>query len=94
MLMTLPLLLVPKLLSKAYPTWLTRRWRYWLNSSKSVIMIFGEAARTRVREKGQRVWHFGEAVASEVDEQHHLGILRSVGHSTIARAKTKGKLAA
>ena len=31
-----------------------RRWRYWLNSSKSVIIVFGEAARTRAREREAR----------------------------------------
>ena len=34
-----------------------KRWRHQLNSSKSVIMVFAEATRTRVRERCQRVWH-------------------------------------
>ena len=31
-----------------------RKWRYSLNSSKSVIMVLGEAARTRERERDVR----------------------------------------
>ena len=69
-----------------------RKWRYSLNSSKSVIMVFGEATRTRERERCQREFRLGEEEVLEVDEQHHLGILRSVSSSTIAR--TNGRAAA
>ena len=69
-----------------------RKWRYSLNSSKSVIMVLGEAARTRERERCQREFRLGEEEVLEVDEQHHLGILRSVSSSTIAR--TNGRAAA
>ena len=66
-----------------------RKWQYQLNSSKSVIMVFGEATRTRLRERSQRMWHLGKDIVSEVDEQHHLGILRTVGSSTITRTNER-----
>ena len=52
-----------------------KKWRYRLNSSKPVIMVFGEA---RVREQCQRVWHLGDEVVAEVDEQHHPEISRQL----------------
>ena len=62
-----------------------QKWRYQLNGMKSVVMVFGEAARTREHERTLRLWRLGESVLKEVNEQHHLGILRSVANTTLAR---------
>ena len=67
------------------------KWHYRLNESKSV---FGDAAVTRKRERPtRREWKLGEAVLSEVDEIHHLGILRSVSHCRTNERVTPGRSA-
>ena len=57
------------------------RWRYSLNADKSVVMVLGESSRTRSLARSTRKWTLGAESIKEVDEQHHLGILRTV-HST------------
>ena len=64
-------------------------WHYELNESKSVIMVFGEAAVTRRRERANRKWWLGDAALKEVDELHHLGILRCVSPSTVSRTNER-----
>ena len=49
-------------------------------------MVLGETARTRPRARESRKWHLGNEVVKEVDEQHHLGILRTVFTSSIHRS--------
>ena len=60
------------------------QWRYQLNSSKSVILFLGESPRSRAPAKSNRQWLLAGQQLQEVDEHHHLGILRSVHHSTLA----------
>ena len=43
------------------------RWRYTLNADKSVVMVFGEAAVTRRRNRLVRRWWFGGQLLKEVD---------------------------
>ena len=45
------------------------KWRYQLNGIKSVVLVFGEAAKTRERRCALRVWKLGESSLNEVDEQ-------------------------
>ena len=70
-----------------------RKWRYQLNESKSVVMVFGEASVTRRRERLSRKWILGDVAISEVDETHHLGILRSVSSSTVDRTNERASAA-
>ena len=48
--------------------------QYQLNSTKSVILLFGESACSRAL-AGQRRWFLAGQQLQEVDEYHHLGIL-------------------
>lgn len=66
-----------------------RKWHYQLNETKSVIMVFGEAAVTRSRERCTRRWMLGDAALKETDVIHHLGILRSVTASTVDRTNER-----
>lgn len=52
-----------------------RKWRYQLNSVNSLVMVMGESAVTRLRERLRRVWKLGNSIVCEIDEQHHLEIL-------------------
>ena len=61
------------------------QWQYSLNPDKSVVMVIGEAARTRAQARESRRWLLGGRPLQEVDEQFHLGILRTVHPSTIHR---------
>ena len=55
-------------------------------SRKSRVVInFGESAKTRERERLLRSWSVCGCVIKEVDEYKHLGILRTVGNSTVVR---------
>ena len=65
------------------------KWHYELNTTKSVVMVFGEAAVTRRRERAHRNWLLREASLREVDESHHLGILRCVSSSTVSRTNER-----
>ena len=56
---------------------------------KSVVMVFGETTRTRRLARSARKWTLGDEVLKEVDEQHHLGILRTVFNSTIHRTNER-----
>ncbi len=51
-----------------------RKWRYQLNSEKSVVMVFGESARSRSVARCHRAWYLGGSQIHEVDEHHHLGV--------------------
>ena len=59
------------------------RWRYSFNASKSVVLVLAESVKSRDLNRLNRVWKLGDSVVQEVDEQHHLGILRSVLNSTV-----------
>ena len=48
-----------------------------------MVMVLGETSRTRRLARSARKWTLGDEVLKEVDEQHHLGILRTVFNSTI-----------
>lgn len=56
-------------------------------------MVIDESAATRLRERMNRVWKLGKSVIHEIDEQHHLGILRSVYNSTIHRTNERATAA-
>ena len=71
----------------------SRKWRYQLNETKSVVMVFGEATVTRRRERLSRRWLLGDAAIREVDETHHLGILRSVSPSSVDRTNERASAA-
>ena len=47
------------------------------------VMVLGESAKTRLSARLSRKWYIGREEISETDEQHHLGILRTVFTSTI-----------
>ena len=51
-----------------------RKWRYQLNSIKSLVMVMIESAATRVREQLRHKRKLGNSFVHEADEQHHLGI--------------------
>ena len=65
------------------------QWRYQLNSSKSVILVLGESPRSRSLARSNRQWLLAGQQLQEVDEHHHLGILRSVHHSTLVRTSER-----
>ena len=58
------------------------KWRYQFNSSKSGVMVFGESSRSRPALRNSRSWILGSSSISEVDNYHHLGILRSLSNSS------------
>ena len=55
-------------------------------------MVFNEATVTRRRERHTRRWTLGEAPLKEVDEIHHLGILRTVAASTVVRTNERASV--
>ena len=59
------------------------KWRYSFNASKSVVLVLGETSRSREHNRLHRKWSLGSHTVLEVDEQHHLGILRTVFNSTV-----------
>ena len=65
------------------------KWQYQLNADKSSVMVLGESAKTRLSACSSRKWYIGQEEISETDEQHHLGILRSVLTSTIHRTSER-----
>ena len=65
------------------------QWRYQLNNSKSVILVLGESPRSRSLARSNRQWILAGQQLKEVDEHHHLGVLRSVHHSTSARTSER-----
>ena len=60
-------------------------WQYSLNADNSVVMMVGETSKTRVRARTSRKWLLGDHNIQEVDEQHHLGILRTVYSTSVHR---------
>ena len=58
-----------------------QKWRYNLNADKSVVMVLGETSCTRKSASSARKWTLSDEVLKEVDEQHHLPILRTVFNS-------------
>ena len=70
-----------------------KKWRYQLKGIKSVVMVFGKALRTRERERARCTWKLGESFLREVDEQHHLGMLRSVANSTVSHLNERATAA-
>ena len=67
--------------------------RYQLNGIKSVVLVFGEAAKIRERRHALRVWKLGESSLEEVDKQHHLGILRRISNSIISHTNERATAA-
>ena len=67
----------------------TSKWRYQLNADKSVVMVIGESASSQSAARETRSWSFGDAALREADEQHHLGVLRSVYNSSIHRTNER-----
>ena len=66
-----------------------QQWHYHLNADKSVIMVFGESAKTRKLGRATRRWTLEGLPLREVDEYHHLGILRTVYNSSSARTNER-----
>ena len=65
------------------------QWRYQLNCSKSVILVLGESPSSRAPAKSNRQWLLAGQQLQEVDKHHHLVILRSVHHTTMARTSKR-----
>ena len=65
------------------------KWRYSFNTDKSAIKVFGETAKSRATLRLKRKWKLGDLPLAEVDEEHHLGILRSVHNSTVHRTNER-----
>ena len=65
------------------------QWRYQLNAQKSAILVFGESAATRARNRSSRQWLIGSEVIPERDTYHHLGVLRSVSSSSKPRTSER-----
>ena len=63
----------------------TSQWQYSLSADKSVVMMVGETSKTRTRARASRKWMLGGQTIQKVDEQHHLGILRTVYSTSIHR---------
>ena len=53
------------------------KWRYTLNPSKSVVLVFGESLSRQNRLSKNRHWKLGEDPVSENTEHRHVGILLS-----------------
>ena len=53
------------------------KWRYTLNPSKSVVLVFGESLSRHNRLRKNRHWKLGEDPVSENTEHRHVGILLS-----------------
>ena len=67
----------------------SNKWRYQFNTTKSVVMVFGESQKSRLQARTTRHWYLGDHQLREVDEYHHLGILKTVSISTIARTNER-----
>ena len=67
----------------------SNKWRYQFNTTKSVVMVFGESQKSRLQARESRCWRLGDQQLREVDEYHHLGILKTVSISTIARTNER-----
>ena len=65
------------------------KWQYQLNADKSSVMVLGESAKMRLSARSSRKWYIGQEEISETDEQHHLGILRTVLTSIIHRTSER-----
>ena len=65
------------------------KWRYTFNTDKSVVMVLGETPRLRAALRMAGRWKLGEHLIAEVDEQHHLGILRSVYNTSVYRTNER-----
>ena len=65
------------------------QWRYQLNSSKSMILVCGELPRSRALARSSRQLSLAGQKLQEVDEHHHLGILRSVRYSTLSHTSER-----
>ena len=64
-------------------------WHYQLNALKSAVLVFGESASSRTRNRAQRTWHIGSETIQERDSYHHLGVLRSVSPSSNTRTSER-----
>ncbi len=67
----------------------SHKWRYKINPLKSAVLVFGETAKSRDKNRTSRQWLLGDQRILEEDEIHHLGILRSVGSSTVSRTNER-----
>ena len=52
----------------------SRKWRYRLNPSKTVILVFGESPSEHKRLSKSRDWKLGNESVLELDEHKHVGV--------------------
>ena len=69
----------------------TQKWRYNLNADKSLVMVLGETSCTRKLARSVRKWTLNDEVLKVVDEQQHLGILRTVFNCRTNERATAGR---
>ena len=55
----------------------SRKWRYRLNPSKTVILVFGESPSEHKRLSKSRDWKLGNESVLELDEHKHVGVMLS-----------------
>ena len=60
-------------------------WQYQLNVHKSSILVFGETAVSRKKNRTVRKWMVDGETVPESDSQKHLGILYTVFSSSVHR---------
>ena len=65
------------------------KWQYQLNADKSSVMVLRQSTKARQSARSVRKWYIGQDEIRETDEQHHLGILRTVFTSTIYRTSER-----
>ena len=53
------------------------RWRYSLNPSKTVVLVFGESRTQNKRLRKTRQWRLGNEPVTEATEHKHVGIILS-----------------
>ena len=54
-----------------------------------MVMVLGETSKSRAALRMACRWNLGEHLIAEVDEQHHLGILRSVYNTSVHRTNER-----
>ena len=59
-----------------------QRWRYQLNGIKSVVLVFGEAAKTREREHALRNWKFDTLRSASNSTMSHTNERTTTARST------------
>ena len=64
-------------------------WRYEINSSKSAVLIFGELSKSRSSGRLSRSFFVCRETIQEADSYSHLGILRLVTTSGLAKISNR-----